>query len=288
MKIIQMYGATKTVYYFGLTLEVPDWVAYIAVDSCGNLFGFDDENTPWKTKDDLWDSDVHIIKPFNLPNHWKIYRSFDYGTAKPFSVGFWAVSDGCDVELSDGREISTVRGDIFRIAEWYGCDPDKPNTGLRLLHSEISKGIIEMEIKMGLYGRILPGPADNSIWNVDNGNSPASNMQKPVRLDNGRVVPGITWNRSDKAAGSRPVGWENVRKFLAGSLKPKDGVREHPGMFIFNNCKDFIEIFPTSARSSKDPNDLDSAIEDHLQDECRYFVLSTATGARSGKTVGLS
>lgn len=57
MKLIQMYGATKTIYYFGLSLEVPDWVAYIAVDSYGNLFGFDDENTPWKTKDGLWDSD---------------------------------------------------------------------------------------------------------------------------------------------------------------------------------------------------------------------------------------
>ena len=57
MKIIEMYGCTKPVYYFGLNLEVPEWTKYIAVDEFGNLYCFDDENKPWQTRDGLWDSD---------------------------------------------------------------------------------------------------------------------------------------------------------------------------------------------------------------------------------------
>ncbi|MEE1049882.1 MAG: phage terminase large subunit, partial [Clostridia bacterium] len=34
---------------------------------------------------------THVIKPFKIPDQWTIYRSFDFGYARPFSVGWWAV-----------------------------------------------------------------------------------------------------------------------------------------------------------------------------------------------------
>ena len=35
---------------------------------------------------------THVIEPFEIPEGWKIYRSFDFGYSKPFSCGWWAVS----------------------------------------------------------------------------------------------------------------------------------------------------------------------------------------------------
>jgi len=237
---------------------------------------------------DIWQPNVHVMKPFAIPESWKIYRSYDHGEAKPFSVGWHAISDGCDVELHDNRTISTVKGDIFRIAEWYGCEVGKRNTGLRMLATDIAKGIIEKEISLGIYGKVIPGAADNAIWTVENGNSIAASMMRPVRLDSGRTVSGVTWARSDKGSGSRVVGWSNMRKHLAGAIKPLSGVREYAGLFIFDTCHDFIKLVDTIPRDKNNPDDIDTKAEDHIFDEARYFILSTATGARSGKTVGLS
>jgi hypothetical protein len=237
--------------------------------------------------DDLWQSDVHIIKPFNIPHSGFIDRCFDWGSSAPFSIAWYWNSDGCDVTLSDGRTISTIRGDIFRIAEWYGAVEGQPTKGLMMLNAEITKGIVEREIAMGIYGRVKPGAADNSIWDVKSGASIAADMLKPVRLDDGKTYAGVTWRRSDKSPGSRTGGWQSVRKYLSGAVRPLGSVREFPGLFIFNTCKDFIEIFPTLSRDKDNMDDIDTRGCDHQADELRYKILSTATGSRSGKTKGV-
>ena len=60
-------------------------------------------NDPAHYQDQRW---THVIAPFAIPKHWKIYRGYDFGYSKPFSVG-WYAADG------DGK--------IYRIREWYGC-----------------------------------------------------------------------------------------------------------------------------------------------------------------------
>lgn len=243
--------------------------------------------------DDVWDSDYHKVVPFSIPHNWRIDRSFDWGSSKPFSVGWWAESDGTDVQFADGTWRSTVRGDIFRIGEWYGTT-GKPNQGLRMLAHDIATGIVEREVSMGLHGRVQPGPADNSIWDIENGNSIAADMQRAVKI-NGRVERGVTWKRSDKSAGSRKLGWERVRTYLSDALpvyvmnkagKPVRVPRERPGMFCFTTCIHFIDLFPTLPRDEIDQDDVDTDSEDHIGDETRYRVLSAVTGARGGRTKG--
>lgn len=246
--------------------------------------------------DDVWDTLHHVVKPFQIPPTWRIDRSFDYGSSAPFSVGWWAESDGSDV-LIDGVWRSTVRGDLFRIAEWYGWS-GKANQGLCMLAADIAAGIIERELNLGIHSRVKPGPADNSIWDSLNGNSIASEMARDVKI-NGKRYPGVKWTRSDKSPGSRKDGWEKVRKFMKAALpatvKVKDKAgkehevrvpRDKPGMFVFNTCTMFLDLVPILPRSEKDPDDVDTDAEDHIGDEMRYKVLSTGTGARSGKTKG--
>lgn len=249
--------------------------------------------------DDVWDDLYNIIVPFHIPATWRIDRSFDWGSSKPFSVGWWAESDGCDVQMPDGTWRSTVRGDLFRIAEWYGWN-GKSNQGLKMLAKDITAGIIERELAWGLYGRVVPGPADNSIWDVENGNSIAADMAQSVTLKTGpyagKKFKGITWNRSDKSPGSRKAGWQRMRKYMAASKpvyildangQPLRRIpREEPGLFVFNTCTMFIDLVPVLPRDEIDQDDVDTESEDHIGDETRYCVLSRKLGARTGKTKG--
>lgn len=243
--------------------------------------------------DDVWDTRYHVLRPFQIPFNWRIDRAFDYGSSKPFSVGWWAESDGSPYQDHEGAWIPTVKGDLFRIAEWYGWT-GKTNQGLRMLANEIASGIIERELAMGIHSRVKPGPADNAIWNVDNGNSIAVDMAKPVKL-NGKTYPGIEFIRSDKSPGSRIAGWERMRRFFDASKAKKitnpDGTveivpRDHPGLFVFSNCKCFIDQILNLLRDEDNPDDVDSDAEDHIADEARYKTMSVNMGARGGRTKG--
>ena len=241
--------------------------------------------------DDVWDSQVHVVKPFPVPSSWRIDRAFDYGSSAPFSVGWYAESDGTEIVYRDGTRMRTVPGDTFRIAEWYGTT-GKTNQGLRMLANDIAAGIVERELRLGIHARVIPGPADNSIWNSENGNSIAAEMARPVIVNYAgdgvkKQVKGVTWKRSDKSAGSRKDGWENARKYLRNALPPKDApIREKAGFFCFNTCTYFIDLFPVLPRDEEDMDDVDTDAEDHIGDEVRYRILDAMLRSKVGRTSG--
>lgn len=221
--------------------------------------------------DDLWDPGVHVISPFEIPLSWRIDRSFDWGASKPYSIGFWAESDGSDVTLDDGSALHTLRGDLFRIAEIYGWS-GVANEGCGHSPAEIARLILEKQEFLGLTRRIQPGPADNSIFDASGRTSIASDME---RL-------GIRWQRSDKSPGSRKRGWVLLRQLLKGSA-----TRETPGLFVFRECAQFIRTIPTLPRDARDPDDIDTEAEDHIADETRYRILAVSRRSHSGGAFGL-
>jgi hypothetical protein len=85
---------------------------------------------------DGW-SQKNIVAPFAVPPEWMRFRSIDWGSAKPFSVGWWAVN-GDEFLLEDGRYIP--RGALVRYREWYGAS--SPNVGLKLTIEELAEGIV--------------------------------------------------------------------------------------------------------------------------------------------------
>jgi hypothetical protein len=243
--------------------------------------------------DDVWNTAYHVVAPFDIPASWRITRSFDWGSSHPFSVGWWAESDGSDVKMPDGKWRSTVRGDSFRIAEWYGWT-GKANQGLRMLANDVAAGIVQREINLGILSRVVPGPADNSIWDVENGNCIAADMSRNVTV-NGQKYKGVTWIRSNKSPGSRKAGWERCRGMLKDALpayvmgadgQPVRIPRERPGLYVFNTCTMFMDLFPILPRDEKDPDDVDTESEDHIGDEVRYYVLSKLERAQVGRTKG--
>lgn len=226
--------------------------------------------------DDLYDSKIHSVAPFMIPHSWIIKPSFDWGSSRPFSVGWWARSDGSDVMLRDGNWRSTVRGDVFRIREWYGCVKDEPDTGLKLTAADISKGMIERQLKWSLQNVVKRGIADSAIFSVENGHSVALDMAKEVTLNNGQKYPGIKWDPADKKAGSRKLGWQAIRQYLTNAKPNKEtGIREKPGLFVFGQyCPDWLETVLSLPRYEDDMDDIDTDAEDHQADETRYFIFS--------------
>ena len=221
--------------------------------------------------DDLWDPEVHIVPAFEIPRSWRINRSFDWGASKPYSVGFWAESDGTDARAADGSAIHTLRGDLFRIAEIYGWN-GHPNEGCGHTPQEIARLIREKEEALALKNRVRPGPADNSIFDVSGRVSIASDMERC----------GIRWTRSDKSPGSRKRGWVLLRQMLKGSIS-----RESAGFFIFPECVHFARTIPALGRSDRDPDDIDTNAEDHIADETRYRILEIHSASSSGAAFGI-
>lgn len=212
--------------------------------------------------DDLWVEARHVLKPFSIPGSWRIERAYDWGDSSPFSVGWWAISDGTTATLTDRTTRTFPRGSRFRIGEWYGAKKDdKPNTGLRLTSSKIAEGIVEREKKMGIHERVKPGPADSMIFDVRDGECIADKMAaKPYC---------VKWLEADKRPGSRKNGWALCRDMLEAVVTGDD----KPGLYVFENCRAFIALFPNLPRDEDDPDDVDTESEDHVGDETRYEVL---------------
>ena len=205
--------------------------------------------------DDLWDPSLHILSPFKIPRSWRVYRAFDWGSSKPFSVGWWAVSDG--TPTAEGRKFPP--GTLIRIAEWYGWN-GKPNEGLRMVSSEIARKILEMEEAMGY--KVFPGPAD----------LPSAQDGADMAADFARLR--VSWQEIDNK--SRVAGWQQVRKRLLAS---KQTFLEDPGLFVFDTCRQFIRTVPILPRDTKNNDDVDSSAEDHCGDETRYMsMFRTKTG----------
>lgn len=97
-----------------------------------------------------YNDDVHSVDDFIPPIHWFKFRTFDWGSAEPFSVLWWCVSDGEEFESQSfnqetGRyEVETrwfPRGALIAYREWHGCDSKDPSKGIDITNKEIAEGI---------------------------------------------------------------------------------------------------------------------------------------------------
>ena len=211
--------------------------------------------------DDLWASEHHVVNSVPLeviPRRWKLDRSFDWGSSKPFSVCWFAESNGEPFEYG-GKVYGKVRGDTYMIQEWYGWNGTR-NEGVKMLATDIAVGIRDREEDWNIAGRVKAGPADSSIYDEQNGNNIAKDMESK----------NVRWLPADKGPGSRKQGWEQIRKLLKGSLPRGGSIREEPGFFIFGQCHQALETFPTLPRSDKDLDDVNTEAEDHIGDAVRY------------------
>lgn len=198
-------------------------------------------NDPSHYKDGKW---THVIDPIPIRRNWIIYRSFDWGSAKPFSCGWWALSDDED-------------GTLYRILEFYGVQRSHgeaiANEGLKWHADRVFSEIARIEREHPwLAGKEIIGVADPSIFKEDGGPSIAEAGYKH----------GIFFKKADN---SRLPGWDQVR------YRMQFNQYGEPRMYIFSNCKDTIRTMPLLMHDEKNVEDLDSSMEDHIADDIRYM-----------------
>jgi len=202
-------------------------------------------NDPDHYLDRKW---THVIEPFEIPPYWNIWRGYDFGYAKPFSVG-WYTAD--------------PSGKIYRIREYYGCTGE-PNKGLELDPARQAANIKAIEEEdPNIRGHKVIGIADPSIWDTSRGESIADIMCKHPNYI--QFMPG-----------------ENNR--LAGKMQyhyrfafDEDG---NPMFQVFNTCKHFIRTIPSLVYDASNVEDIDTDTEDHIYDECRYVLMANPISPR--------
>ena len=180
----------------------------------------------------------------------------DWGSASPFSIGWWAVAAD-DHPLPGGRLIP--RGALLRYREWYGAS--SANSGLKLSAEEVARGIKERE----KGETIAYGVLDPSAFAQNGGPSIAEMMR---RIDDNT---GPRFRAADNSrVGQRGAmsGWMAVR----ARLKGRKG--EHPMLFVFSTCVSLVRTLPLLQHDPDRPEDLDTTMEDHAADELRYACLS--------------
>lgn len=183
---------------------------------------------------------THVIKPFEIPAGWTIYRSFDWGYNKPFSCGWWAVDND---------------GVIYRILELYGCT-NTPNEGVKWTPPQVFGEIHRIETEhRWLKGKKIHGVADPAIWDAETGESIADVAARHQ----------VYFTPGDH---KRIPGWLQVHYRFAFD---DNGF---PMMYIFDNCKAFIRTIPILQYDEHKVEDLDTDGEDHVADEVRYFCMS--------------
>ena len=195
---------------------------------------------------DCWSSAM-VLAPGPLPDHWTHFRAFDWGSAKPFSVGWWAIAS--EDFIHQGQRIP--RGAIIRYREWYGSKG--PNVGLKLTAEQVSQGILDRDNEEIRYS-----VADPSIFSEDGGPSIAARM-KP-----------IFWRRADNARVARKGhigGWDQMRARMKGE-------DDRPMIYCFSTCTDSIRTIPVLQHDERISEDLDTNAEDHAADEWRYACMS--------------
>lgn len=182
-----------------------------------------------------WNPDRHVIKPFSIPEHWIRFRSFDWGSARPFVCLWFAVADD-----STGHP----KGSMICYRELYG---DENNVGLRLSAELVADRIASREA--GDAAAVTYSVADPSIFAHDGGPSIGKRMASRhiyFRPGDNKRVGGLGYL----------AGWDALRARLVGE-------DDRPFIYWFDSCLNCIRTIPLMQHDEARPEDMDSSGDDH-------------------------
>ena len=200
--------------------------------------------------------ETHGIDPFQIPPEWTRYMVLDWGSSKPFSVGWYAID---------------FDGNIYRYREWYGCEPMKADRGLKLTAMEVARGILEREdpnevIKMRI--------ADPSIFhNLPKGRRREVMGGNSISFDFAQA--GVILMKADN---HRMQGLHQVQRRLMIEEEVDEETGEiiagAPTFYCFNDHDQFWRTIPKLHYDTKNTEDVETDHqEDHIYDELRYMCM---------------
>lgn len=216
----------------------------------------------------------HVCEPFEVPRHWPLLCTYDWGHAKPFSFGWWTVDPD---------------GALYRIGEWYGARRDSlsgevaHDQGLAWSDQAVAEALGAREralpVQGGMAGRGVVRLADPTIFN------------KRKNFEDGTPIPstaevfaahGFFFKAGD------PDRRQKYRQMHARLRVPAGGL---PALRVFPSCTEFLRTIPGLGPDPYDPEDVDTRLEDHVYDEACHAVMAFpmgGAGAAAARTLSAS
>jgi phage terminase large subunit len=187
-----------------------------------------------------WRRELHVVRPFEIPEWWRRFRSLDYGLDCTACYD-WAVDQS---------------GTCYITKELY-----KPDLTLSLA----AKEILEWSNPAVSYAYTVASP---DLWNrrQSNPNKPETGISG-VEIMQQAGLRGLT-----KADNRRIPGWEALHEFLLPQPDERDEMS--PRLIIFENCINLIRTLPALIRDEHNPNDVSDKCEDHGPESIRYGIMS--------------
>lgn len=196
-----------------------------------------------------WDPERHIVKPFPILSHWKVWHTLDWGYAKPYA-GLWFAKD--------------PEGKTYIWREVYGAARDErtgailPNTGTKETPDAVARRIKareEHDERLGIEVSLrLTGPdlfaKGGSQYGVQN-----------------------THAQTFRAGGlSYRPWWAGPGSRKAGALAVKQAL-ELDQLAVFSTCEHWLRTVPSLEPDPEDPDDVDTEAEDHMFDATKAGLL---------------
>jgi len=182
--------------------------------------------------------DQHLIKPFAIPEHWLKFIAMDWGACgdgDPFSIGWFAVSDGGLLP----------RGALVCYRVWTGKTLPKTTA------SKVAQGILHRERS---DGKITYRTAGGDILEQ------RGHGESILEIF---AQEGVVFQRADMR---RTSGWMQVRERLVGKS-------DRPMLYFFQECSDDLDSLANLQHDLNDVEDC-AAGDDHFADMVRYGCMT--------------
>lgn len=205
-----------------------------------------------------WSDERHVVEDFSPPAHWFRFRSFDWGTAEPFAVYWWAVSDGEPFRDLNNKQRWYPRGALIAYQEWYGCDDKDPAKGCRMRNEDIAQGILA---RSEYDFRNVITLTDSLPFQDRGGETIAQTFQKQ----------GVILTQGDT---SRVPGWSQLRSRLIGiEIDSNDG-RRVPMIYFCDSCRYAREYIPALTRHASESKKEDAVEHGEATHTCDAIRLA--------------
>ena len=211
---------------------------------------------------------IQGYEDFPIPPEWERFCVFDWGFAKPFSVGWYAVD---------------YDGVLHRYREWYGSrrangkESEHWDEGIKMQAWEVAKGILEIEREAG--ENIKRRIADSSIW----GKHPLFRKQEArgPTINEDFVNEGVYFQKADR---DRIAGKQQVHRRLKPEIEIDEEsgeiISQHAQLMVANSCRNFWRTMALLCEDPRNPDDVNTKQEDHVYDEVRYACMSRPMTAK--------
>lgn len=199
--------------------------------------------TPDSFHADAWDPQLHVCRPFKIPDDWKRFRTLDWGFKNPGRAYWWAMDP---------------EGTLWCYRELCFLEKTDVQVAMLIMEIDLAQGFVKQ-------GRsLLTGPADTQLWEErgETGRTKASVM----------ASKGVYWTKADKQSKKH-----NAER-LTARLKDHHMGKATPGIVFFNTCREMIRTLPAI---QTDPDDIEMPADggdDHSYDNALYACAYASRG----------